>query len=166
MRSERSQLYDEMRDRLEEALAGHRFTEMRDRKITFLRSESPRAWAARAIAARREGTLGPAVAEGVRQRAGRELPRLGAPDPRRTPEFYALTYYVDQLTQTTSYPDRASAPEDEPLIEDLLAAAARTDRYGCVFTSDMAFVLLAVEHAPAGDQPPRLSLVPAPEEGR
>ncbi|MFD0303936.1 aromatic amino acid lyase, partial [Streptomyces sp. NPDC127123] len=63
---------------------------------------------------------------------------------------------------------RASAPEDEPLIEDLLAAATRTDRHGHrirhVSEHDMAHVLIAVEQAPAGDQPPRLAVVPTKEE--
>ncbi|MFE9743227.1 hypothetical protein [Streptomyces sp. NPDC006477] len=160
---------DEMRAHLDEALAGDRFTEMRDRKVSLLRGDTSRSWAARAIASRREGTLVIAVAEGAasRRRLGVELPRLGAPDPRATHEYYALLQHVRELQRTTSYPERASLPEDEPLIEDLLAAATRTDEHGrygrSVSEYDMAHVLLAVEQAPAGDQPPRLTIVPAEE---
>ncbi|MGW1226595.1 hypothetical protein [Streptomyces sp. NPDC002530] len=163
-------LYDEMRAHLDEALAGHRFTEMRDRKITPLRGETSRSWAARAIASRREGALATAVAEraAYERRQGVRLPRLGTPDPRATHEYYALLHHVQELQRTTSYPERASMPEDEPLIEDLLAAATRTDQYGHLIRHvseyDMAHVLLAVEQAPAGDQPPKLSIVTTTEE--
>ncbi|WP_432088501.1 hypothetical protein [Streptomyces sp. bgisy095] len=160
---------EEMRAHLAEALAGYRFAEMRDRKVSLLRGDTSRSWAARAIASRREGTLVTAVAEGAvsRRRLGVELPRLGTPDPRVTHEYYALLQHVRKLQRTTSYPERASAPEDEPLIEDLLAAATRTDQYGHrmrhVSEYDMAHVLLAVEQAPAGEQPPRLAVVPTKE---
>ncbi|GGY71361.1 hypothetical protein GCM10010363_60820 [Streptomyces omiyaensis] len=159
---------DEMRAHLDEALTSHRFAEMRDRKVTPLRGETSRSWAARAIASRREGTLATAVAEGAAHRRRMGERRLGPPDPRATPEYYALLRHVQELQRTTSYPERASAPEDEPLIEDLLAAATRTDQHGHqirhVSKHDMAHVLLAVEHAPSGDQPPRLAVVPAVEE--
>ncbi|MFB7584577.1 hypothetical protein [Streptomyces hydrogenans] len=162
--------YDEMRAHLDEALAGYGFAEMRDRKVTPLRGTTSRSWAARAIASRREGTLTTAVAEraAYERRQGVALPRLGTPDPRATHEYYALLHHVQELQRTTSYPERASAPEDEPLIEDLLAAATRTDRHGHrirhVSEHDMAHVLIAVEQAPAGDQPPRLAVVPTKEE--
>ncbi|WP_326708053.1 hypothetical protein OG758_00435 [Streptomyces sp. NBC_01474] len=56
---------DQMRAHLAEALVGHRLPDMRDRTLHLHRGTSPRAWAARAIASRREGTFAPAVAEGT-----------------------------------------------------------------------------------------------------
>ncbi|MFC9261267.1 hypothetical protein ACFT25_15770 [Streptomyces hydrogenans] len=98
-------LYDEMRAHLDEALAGYRYADMRDGKITPLRGDTSRSWAAQAIASRREGTL---------------------------------------------------------------AAATCTDQHGRrlrhLSEHDMARVLLAVELAPARDQPPRLAVIPAKEE--
>ncbi|MFC7795737.1 hypothetical protein [Streptomyces cinereoruber] len=161
-------LHDEMRAHLDEAVAGYRYADMRDRKGSLLRGDTSRSWAARAIASRREGTLATAVAEGAAQRRRMGERRLGTPDPRATHEYYALLQHVRKLQRTTSYPERASAPEDEPLIEDLLAAAPRTDQHGHrmrhVSEHDMAHVLLAVEQASAGDQPPRLTVVPTKEE--
>ncbi|MEV7814392.1 hypothetical protein AB0P05_27265 [Streptomyces flaveolus] len=55
----------EMDKHLADALAGHLFPDMRDRTIRRWRSTSTRAWAARAIASRRAGTLATAVAEGA-----------------------------------------------------------------------------------------------------
>ncbi|MFC6365112.1 hypothetical protein [Nonomuraea thailandensis] len=163
--------WEEMRGHLDTALAGYRYVEMRDRKIDCHRSTSERAWAARAIASRREGALGPAIAEGAawRRSLGVELPRMGVRDPSETHEYYALLRHVGELCEQTAYPDRASAPEDEPLIEQLLAAGTR-DRantgHPTVSEYDMAKALLAGEQAPAGDQPPKLAVVRAAEEGR
>ncbi|MEU7222268.1 hypothetical protein [Streptomyces chrestomyceticus] len=163
--------WEEMRARLDTALAGYRYAEMRDRTLDCHRSTSQRAWAARAIAARREGTLGPAIADGVahRRALGVELPRMGVQDPSETHEYYALLHHVEELCRESSYPERAGAPEDEPLIAQLLAAGtrdrARTGR-PTVSTYDMAKALLAAERAPAADQPPTLVVVRAAEEGR
>lgn len=157
-------LPEEMRVQLDAALAdSHRYAEMRDRTIQCSRSHSERAWAARAIASRREGTLAPAVKDGAaRDRAmGVPLPRLGFQDPKHTHEYYALLRHVEELWQTTSYPDRASLPQDEPLIEQLLAAGTRDRGHGrrTVSEYDMAHALLAAVQAPHGDQPPTLRLV-------
>ncbi|MFE6166223.1 hypothetical protein ACFQ7F_45880 [Streptomyces sp. NPDC056486] len=162
-------LYEEMRAHLDAALAGYRYAEMRDRTISCHRSHSERAWAARAIASRREGTLAPAVADGVahRRALGIELPRLGLPDPGETHEYFALLRHVEELWQATAYPERPSVPEDEPLIEQLLAAGTRTrGGWRTVSEYDMAKALLAAEQAPTGDQPPTLTVVRAPEQGR
>ena len=145
---------DQMRAHLAEALAGHHFPDMRDRKLHLHRGESSRAWAARAIASRREGTLAPAVAEGAAWRRAHPSPyRLGISD--LTPEDYALLLHVEQLIRDTPYPDRASAPEDEPLIEQLLAAGG--GRGASEYT--MAPILLNADRAPAGNQPPTLRSV-------
>jgi hypothetical protein len=164
-------VYEEMRAHFDAALAGYRYTEMRDRKIRYWRGNSERAWAARAIASRREGTLAPAVADGAayRRSLGVELPRLGTRDPGETHEYYALLRHIEELCRVTPHSERASAPEDEPLIEQLLAAGTRdraNNGWPTVSEYDMAKVLLAAEQAPAGDQPPKLTVVRAPEDGR
>ncbi|MEU2076586.1 hypothetical protein [Streptomyces sp. NPDC013489] len=164
-------LREEMRAHLDAALAGYRYAEMRDRTIHCSRSYSERAWAARAIASRRQGTLAPAIADGAaHHRALRvQLPRLSHQDPSETHEYFALLRHIEELWQVTPYPERASAPEDEPLIEQLLAAGTRTrgdSGFRTVSEYDMAKALLAAEQAPAGDQPPKLAVVRAPQEDR
>lgn len=160
-------LYEEMRTHLDTALAGYRYVDMRDRQIDMRRSHSERAWAARAIASRREGTLAPAVTDGAtsRRAMGLELPRFGTNEPTGSHEYYALLSHVEDLWRKTSYPERASVPEDEPLIEQLLAAGTKKSEYHdwpILSEYEMARALLATMQAPAGDQPPRLTVVPAP----
>ncbi|MFE9417077.1 hypothetical protein ACFYMX_15720 [Streptomyces griseofuscus] len=85
---------------------------------------------------------------------------MGVRDPSETHEYYALLRHVEELCGATAYPDRASAPKDEPLIEQLLAAGTRDRANTSRPTAseyDMAKALLAVELAPAGDQPPTAS---------
>lgn len=147
-------LHEQMREHVVEALSGHRFPDMRDRTFRYTRHESSRAWAARAIAARRDGTLPRAVTEGAAWRRA-NLPHRYLPyGSDLTPEDHALLDHVQQLLDTTPYPDRPSAPEDEPLIEQLLAAAGRGAEYA------MTRVLLNADRAPAAGQPPRLRSVP------
>ncbi|MFD4127146.1 hypothetical protein ACFXKK_10355 [Streptomyces globisporus] len=111
-------LEKEMRTHLDTALAGHRYVDMRDRTIDCHRSTSNRAWAARAIASRREGTQGTVIVEGAahRRSLGVGMHRPGVHGPTHTHEYYALLRHVDDLCRGTAYPERASAPEDEPLI--------------------------------------------------
>ncbi|MFE2684469.1 hypothetical protein [Streptomyces mirabilis] len=142
---------DQMHVHLAEALAGHHFPDMRDRTLHLHRGTSSRAWAARAIASRREGTLGPAVAEGAAWRRAHPSPyRLGISD--LTPENHALLQHVERLIESTPYPDRVSAPEDEPLIEQLLTAGG--GRRASEYT--MAPILLNADRVPSADQPPKL----------
>ncbi|MFI1845156.1 hypothetical protein ACH439_23855 [Streptomyces microflavus] len=159
-----------MRAHLGAALAGHHYVDMRDREIDCHRSTSQRAWAARAIASRREGTLGAAIAEGAahRRSLGVGMPRPGAHGPTHTHEYYALLRHVDDLCRRTAYPERASAPEDEPLIGQLLAAGTRdhaNNSRPTVSEYDMATALLAAEQAPAGDRPSSLSFGPRRRAG-
>ncbi|MFD4412470.1 hypothetical protein [Streptomyces sp. NPDC058475] len=155
---------DQMRAHLDEALAGHHFPDMRDRQLHLTRGRTDRAWAARAIASRREGTLAPAVAEGAAWRRT-HLPGwqpLGR--DKLTPEDHALLRHVDELIEATPYPDRASAPEDEPLIEELLAAGSRKLPPGgrTVSEFDMARILLTADRAPSAEQPTQLRPLPSP----
>ncbi|MFI6896127.1 hypothetical protein ACIBM4_18655 [Streptomyces sp. NPDC050256] len=161
---------EEMRVHLDTALAGSGYVDMRDREIDCHRSTSGRAWAARAVASRREGTLGPAIAEGAahRRSLGVGMPRPGVHGPTHTHEYYALLRYVDDLCRGTAYPERASAPEDEPLIGQLLAAGTgdRANTGGSTVSEyDMATALLAAEQAPA-DSPAELAAVRVPEGDR
>ncbi|MFH8620159.1 hypothetical protein ACH4E8_34465 [Streptomyces sp. NPDC017979] len=143
-----------MHELVDAALAGPRYAEMRDRKIDYVRSPSDRAWAARAIASRRDGTLARAVADGAAKSSD-------------THELYALLRHIATLVQTTAYPERADVPEDEPDIQELLAAGTRLHpRTGRSTRSehDMARALFVAERAPAGYSPPRLTVVPVPEK--
>ncbi|GAB2717838.1 hypothetical protein [Kitasatospora kifunensis] len=115
----------QMRDLVATVLAEHpsHFGLMKDREIGTSRMDSTRAWAARAVAARRDGTLAEETAHGVAQRRslGVDRIRLGILEPL-TCEYYALTDCVERLVDRTAYPDRPSDPADVPLIEELLAA--------------------------------------------
>ncbi|MFJ5899441.1 hypothetical protein ACIQFZ_29150 [Streptomyces sp. NPDC093064] len=147
---------DQMREHVAAALAGHHFTDMRDRKITCHRGESPRTWAARAIASRRDGSLARADAEGAAWRRAHPSPYVVA-NSDLTPEHYAMLQYVEQLIRDTPYPGRPSAPEDEPLIEQLLAAAGRNaGEYA------MTRILVNADRAPADGKPQLRAVVPGP----
>ncbi|MFJ3438779.1 hypothetical protein ACIPMU_35190 [Streptomyces cyaneofuscatus] len=164
-------LQEEMRAHLDTALAGHQYVDMRNRTIDCHRSTSQRAWAARAIASHREGTLGPAIAEGAahRRSLGVGMPRPGVHGPTHTHEYYALLRHVDDLCRETAYPERASAPEDEPLIRQLLAAGIRdraNDSRPTVSEYDMAAALLTAERAPEMGWSSKLTVLQAPDKGR
>ncbi|MFK0047573.1 hypothetical protein ACIQU4_26425 [Streptomyces sp. NPDC090741] len=106
---------EEMRAHLDAALAADdRYTAMRDRTILCCRSQTRQAWAARAAAARREGVLSSAIADIAVHK-----------DEQESDEANALWQYVRELWENASYPERASAPEDVPLIEQLVAASTR-----------------------------------------
>ncbi|MFQ6851877.1 hypothetical protein AAIB46_13400 [Streptomyces sp. 35M1] len=164
-------LEEEMGTHLDTGLAGHRYVDMRDRTIDCHRSTSNRAWAARAIASRREGALGTAIVEGAahRRSLGAGMPRPGVHGPTHTHEYYALLRHVDDLCRGTAYPERASSPEDERLIGKLLAAGSR-DRANTgmptVKDYEMASALLAAEQARTGDRPPELGIIRTQEENR
>ncbi|MFI8823946.1 hypothetical protein [Streptomyces sp. NPDC053431] len=148
----------EMRAHLDDALTHDRHADMRDQRLTLLRESTSRSWAARAIAAHREGALTTAIAEGAdNRRLGVDLPRLDPPNPGETHEWFALLHHVQKLQRTTSYPERASAPEDESFIEALLGAAVLTDANGEPIPHNserrMAHIMLALEQAPPPDQP-------------
>ncbi|MFI6150655.1 hypothetical protein [Streptomyces sp. NPDC051109] len=106
---------EEMRAHLDAALAADdRYTAMRDRTIACFRSQTRQAWAARAAAAHREGILSSAIADIAVHKGEQE-----------SDEANALWRYVRELWENASYPERASAPEDVPLIEQLVAASTR-----------------------------------------
>ncbi|MFI0348938.1 hypothetical protein [Actinomadura sp. 9N407] len=100
-----------MREPATALIAGH--AAAAGARVAFSRSTTPRAWAARATAAVREGRL------------AQVLPR-GATAPEGlvdvTPAHLALIAYVQVLVDTTDDPGRPDLPEDAPWIERLLDA--------------------------------------------
>ncbi|WP_190233130.1 hypothetical protein [Streptomyces avicenniae] len=129
----------QMRVHLAAVLDTGRFDAMRDRRITLLRGTTCRAWAARAIASRRAGTLAQAVASGPRRR-GRTLPDSASDEQAQA----ALHRHVHGLLEATAWPQRADVPADEEPIAALLAAGTRSrygDRPTCT-EQDMAHALL------------------------
>jgi hypothetical protein len=98
-----------------------RFPAMADRRLSYGRHRTPRACAARAVAAARTGDL----AERTSQRLA-YLADLGMSDNPHTgftAAEHALLAVLEDLVDTTGHPDRPTAPEDQALIEQLLTAA-------------------------------------------
>jgi hypothetical protein len=150
---------DEMRDRVEVALAGPGYPDLGDQNLWCARTRSPRAWASRAIAARRDGSLAREVEATAphRRRLEKHLPLLLANDTL-TSEDYATLACVEALIDKTAYPDRPSAPEDEPLIEQLLAASDGDE-------FKMPGILRNADQAPTPPVGPQLRVIPSSDEG-
>lgn len=139
--------FDEMRDLVDRALTDGRFSLMADRKLRLYRGKSDRAWAARAIAARRDGSLAAEIAAGAAyQRPLMQARSFGFPSDL-TAEDHAALSYIARLIDETTAPQVADAPEDEPLIQELLEAGK-----GSKFK--MVRILTGELSAPtAGDRP-------------
>ena len=116
-------------------LARGRYPALLGTTLRYSRSTSPQAWAARAAASLREGTLWESVAKGAADRRARGVP--SSPQDRGlTPEDQALLQHVEGLVKTTAYPDHPSDPADTEVMARLLAAGENNE-----FT--MAALLLA-----------------------
>ena len=117
---------EQMSDLITQLLRTGRYPDLQAQKIGCSRHCSPAAWAARAVAAHRHGTLAQAVAEGAAYRRG-----LGAIHPssgmQQSPEYFALLEHVGILILTTAWPERPSDPADEPMIERLLAVTGGSE---------------------------------------
>ncbi|WP_331727677.1 hypothetical protein [Streptomyces sp. NBC_00158] len=125
---------EEMRAHLDAALAdGDRYAAMRNRTIGCSRLQTLRAWAVLAAAARREGVLASAVAEITVTKDEEEADEAGD-----------LWRFVRQLWETTSYPERVGAPEDVPLIEQLVAASRRDHPSGRSSTTSELYMAQAL----------------------
>jgi hypothetical protein len=88
------------------------------RMLRFSRGYSARAFAARAVACQRDGTLAIAVATGVQERH-----RFGITSPswsHLSDEELTAHQHIESLIEQTAYPDRADSPADEPAIEALI----------------------------------------------
>ncbi|MFF7995054.1 hypothetical protein ACFZDG_35455 [Kitasatospora xanthocidica] len=96
---------DEMRDLVDKTITSHphHFGLMAGRTIRSSRHESTRAWAARAVAARRDGALAREVSRGVaaRRALGVDEIRLGTLKPK-APEWYVLLDFVQRMIDSTS----------------------------------------------------------------
>ncbi len=96
---------DQMRGLARELLP--RCPDMAEQGLEWARGWAPRAWAARAVAAEREGTLRPAVEQGAAWH--RQDPAGICSD--LTEEAFALLAYVEDLIDTTpDYAKSASTP--------------------------------------------------------
>ncbi|MBV6700227.1 hypothetical protein KV557_24510 [Kitasatospora aureofaciens] len=149
---------DEMRDLVDRTIAAHprHFGLLADRQLSVSRMDSVRAWAARAVAARRDGSLATEVARDVarRRELGLTPPRLGRAEPKRE-EYYALLNHIERLVNSTSYPERPDEEADVPVIEQLLTAGRR-DEY------KMADILVNELLAPEASAAPALRAVNTP----
>ncbi|MET9399305.1 hypothetical protein [Kitasatospora sp. NPDC002965] len=121
---------DQMRALVTEMLEKHpyHFGLMKSREISFSRMDTTRAWAARAVAARRDGSLAAETARGAarRRELGIDRIRVGITEPKAA-EYYVLVNFIEQQIDDTAYPDRPSDPTDAPLIEELLTAGRRSE---------------------------------------
>lgn len=139
---------EEMNDLLSRLLSTGRYPTMRGQKLSFSRHCPRSAWAARAVAAYRDGTLAQAIAEGAAYRRGRGIVQPPSGGRGRSPEYFALVEHVGILVMTTSWPERPSDPADEPAIERLLQASGGSE-------SGMAELLLADgPYVLTGEHPP------------
>lgn len=110
-------LDSDVRAQVAAAVAGPDYPLLRDRKLNLYRGNTARAWAARAIAAHRDGTLTEGLKAGTVYR--HERPSWSD----LTDEDLAILRFVEQQVQDTAYPERASDPADEPLITQLLESS-------------------------------------------
>jgi hypothetical protein len=136
---------DQMGTLIDQLQRSGRYPQMASQRINTSRWTSGRAWAARAIAADREGTLRPMVAAGVADRAANPYIVRMTGD-RLTPADHALLACIEDVLEVTAYPDRPGAPEDIPAIERLVAAGADSE-------FRMAPLLLAADVAALGELP-------------
>jgi hypothetical protein len=107
-----------MRDIVAAELNSGAYPDLPRQIFTWSRGYSPRAFAARAAAARRDGSLARAVKAGAAERR-----RLGVNQPswnRLRPEELAANEHIEHLLATTPYPDRPADPTDEMVIAALI----------------------------------------------
>ena len=95
------------------------------RMLSCARGYSAQAFAARAVSARRDGTLVSAIQAGVleRERLGVTLPSWA----RLTGEELAAHQYVESLLEETASPDQPDTPADEPFIASLIQLSGGND---------------------------------------
>jgi hypothetical protein len=119
--------WPQMRD-LVQGLLAERYPLLRDRQLDYHRGQTARAWAARAVAAWRDGTLATEVtayAAAFRQRHPDGLPWTTTVP--LTAEDHAVLHHVEILLNDASYPDRADADGHEPVIARLLELGGRQE---------------------------------------
>jgi len=88
------------------------------REVPMSLDNSARAFAARAVASYRDGTLTPAIRAGVQERA-----RLGITSrswAELSAEELTAHQYIEDLLEETAHPDRPDTAADEPAIAALI----------------------------------------------
>ena len=99
-------------------LSGGRYPDLQAGMLTYARGHSARAFAARASAAQRNGSLATAIRRGVLERHRLGItPTLHA---RLSDQELAAHQYVESLLDQTAYPDRSDDPADEQGIAALI----------------------------------------------
>ena len=109
-----------MRDMVAAELNSGAYPDLSRQIFTWSRGYSAQAFAARAAAARRDGSLAQAIEEGAATRR-----RLGVTQPRwsgskLSPEELTGRQHIEHLLATTPYPDRPADPTDEMVIAALI----------------------------------------------
>lgn len=109
---------DTMLKQVTEQLATGHYPDLSAGMLSYARGYSARAFAARAAASHRDGTLTRAIRVGVQERA-----RLGISSPSWSAlnaEELTAHQYVESLLEKTAHPDRPDTPADEPAIAALI----------------------------------------------
>jgi hypothetical protein len=107
-----------MSDFLTAELSTGEYPHLPTRMLSCARGYSAQAFAARAVSARRDGTLVSAIQAGVL-----EHERLGFTPPswaRLSGEELAAHQYVESLLDETAYPEQPDTPADELFIASLI----------------------------------------------
>lgn len=128
-------LYLDVRAQVLAALAGPDYPLLQGRQVNLYRGSDSRAWAARAIAAHRDGSLAKGLKDGRTYRHSRPA------WSDMTDEDLAILGFVERQVENTPYPDRASDPADEPLITQLLESSKNRSEFEMTRTlmNDPAF---------------------------
>ncbi|MGW9212958.1 hypothetical protein ACWGR4_39085 [Embleya sp. NPDC055664] len=126
---------DRMRAHVAAVRAGRRGIAPPEHRLDYRRRQSPRAWAARAVAAMRDVSSVRAVAAGAALRRNHPAGRNRRPGALR-PEDHALLDLVQRLYEGSADPERADRPEDEPLIRRLLAEGNQSREAMCRILND------------------------------
>ena len=116
-----------MRDMVAAELNSGAYPDLSRQIFTWSRGYSPRAFAARAAAARRDGSLARAIEEGAATRR-----RLGVTQPRwsgtkLSSEELAACQHIEHLLATTPNPDRPTDPADAPVIATLIETSSSNE---------------------------------------
>ncbi|MFF7245329.1 hypothetical protein ACFZBU_15660 [Embleya sp. NPDC008237] len=126
---------DRMRGHVAAVRTARRRVAPPEHRLAYRRRQSPRAWAARAIAVLRDANSARAVAAGAALRRNHPAAQ-GWRAGGLTPEDHALLDLVQRLSEGIADPERADRPEDEPLIRRLLDEGDHSKEAMCRLLND------------------------------
>ncbi|MYS78926.1 hypothetical protein [Embleya scabrispora] len=126
---------DRMRGHVAAVRTARRRVAPPEHRLAYRRRQSPRAWAARAIAVLRDANSARAVAAGAALRRNHPAAQ-GWRTGGLTPEDHALLDLVQRLSEGIADPERADRPEDEPLIRRLLDEGNHSKEAMCRLLND------------------------------